>query len=118
LEAQLNQETLKAGELEIRPAELAAYTSGRPLPLTVRELQLLVALARSEGRIMTREELYALVWRQPFRRQERSVDVYVGKLRVKLARELPEWEFIHTHFGFGYRFAAARTDGPALARTG
>jgi DNA-binding response OmpR family regulator len=36
--------------------------------------------------------------------QDRSVDVYVHKLRTKLADALPEWGFIHTHFGFGYRF--------------
>jgi DNA-binding response OmpR family regulator len=38
------------------------------------------------------------------RAADRSVDVYVHKLRSKLAHALPEWRFIHTHFGFGYRF--------------
>lgn len=37
---------------------------------------------------------------------DRSVDVYIRKLRVKLDSALPEWSFIHTHFGFGYRLAA------------
>lgn len=53
---------------------------------------------------MSREELYAVVWGRPFRKQDRSVDVYVRKLRGKLERALPELRFIHTHFGFGYRF--------------
>jgi DNA-binding response OmpR family regulator len=39
------------------------------------------------------------------RTADRSVDVYVHKLRAKLAEALPEWRFIHTHFGFGYRFS-------------
>jgi DNA-binding response OmpR family regulator len=43
------------------------------------------------------------------RADERSVDVYVHKLRCKLARALPEWRFIHTHFGFGYRFQPERS---------
>jgi DNA-binding response OmpR family regulator len=43
---------------------------------------------------------------QPFRKDDRSVDVYVRKLRHKLELAVPEWRFIHTHFGFGYRFAA------------
>ncbi len=75
-----------------------------PLSLSVRELDLLAALARREGRIVSREELYETVWGAPWRGQDRSVDVYVHKLRTKLATALPEWAFIHTHFGFGYRF--------------
>src|SRR5215203_4610794 len=97
-------EVLTAGELEIRPSEHLARARGRTLLLSVRELDLLAALARREGRIVGREELYETVWGAPLRGQDRSVDVYVHKLRTKLAIALPEWGFIHTHFGFGYRF--------------
>ena len=97
-------EVLKAGELEIRPTEHLARARGRALSLSVRELELLAALARREGRIVPREELYETVWGTPLKAQDRSVDVYVHKLRTKLAAALPEWGFIHTHFGFGYRF--------------
>jgi DNA-binding response OmpR family regulator len=97
-------EVLREGELEIRPAEYLALVRGRPLALTVRELSLLAALARRSGRIVSREELYAVVWDRPFRKEERSVDVYVRKLRGKLEAALPDETFIHTHFGFGYRF--------------
>jgi DNA-binding response OmpR family regulator len=99
------EEVLLAGNLEIRPSERMALAGGRPLPLTVRELQLLVELARRTGRIVSREELYSTVWGMPFQSCERSVDVYVSKLRYKLERALPEWSFIHTHVGFGYRFS-------------
>jgi DNA-binding response OmpR family regulator len=92
------------GGLEIRPDEFLALARGRPLTLTVRELSLLCALARRSGRIVSREELYAVVWDRPFRKEERSVDVYVRKLRRKLEAALPQEQFIHTHFGFGYRF--------------
>jgi DNA-binding response OmpR family regulator len=97
-------EILRAGELEIRPSEHLARARGRTLSLSVRELGLLAALARREGRVVPREELYRTVWGAPLRTQDRSVDVYVHKLRAKLADALPEWGFIHTHFGFGYRF--------------
>src|ERR1700760_3189816 len=97
-------EILKAGELEIRPGEHLARARGRALSLSVRELELLAALARREGRVVGREELYETVWGAPLRDQDRSVDVYVHKLRAKLTAALPEWGFIHTHFGFGYRF--------------
>jgi DNA-binding response OmpR family regulator len=97
-------EVLREGELEIRPGEYLALAHGRPLPLTVRELSLLAALARRSGRIVSREELYVVVWARPFRKEERSVDVYVRKLRAKLEAAIPGERFIHTHFGFGYRF--------------
>jgi DNA-binding response OmpR family regulator len=97
-------EVIKAGELEIRPSEYLVLAGGRALTLSLKELELLAALARREGRIVPREELYATVWEAPMRADERSVDVYVHKLRSKLAGALPEWRFIHTHFGFGYRF--------------
>ena len=97
-------EVLREGGLEIRPAEYLALAKGQPIALTVRELSLLCALARRSGRIVSREELYAVVWNRPFRKEERSVDVYVRKLRAKLEAALPQERYIHTHFGFGYRF--------------
>ena len=75
-------EVLQAGELEIRPGEHLARARGRTLSLSVRELDLLAALARREGRIVPREELYQTVWGAPLRLQDRSVDVYVHKLRT------------------------------------
>lgn len=105
MEAALEDDVIRTGALEIRPSEFVALANGRPLALTVRELSLLTALARRDGRIVSRAELYAVVWGAPYRKQERSVDVYVRKLRTKLSEALPEWTFIHTHFGFGYRFA-------------
>jgi len=99
-------EEIVTGNLVIRPDEFLAHADGRPIALTMRELSLLVALARREGRVVSREELYAVVWEQQYRPYERSVDVYVGKLRQKLEEAAPDWRYIHTHFGFGYRFHA------------
>ena len=104
MQAREHVEVLTAGELEVRPSEHLARARGRALSLSVRELDLLAALVRREGSIVSRGELYETVWGAPLRGQDRSVDVYVHKLRSKLAAALPEWAFIHTHFGFGYRF--------------
>jgi len=90
--------------LEVRPEEYLAKIDEQRIPLTVRELALLAALSERRGRIVTRQELYEAVWNRPFRKDDRSVDVYVRKLRHKLELAVPEWRFIHTHFGFGYRF--------------
>src|SRR5581483_12386885 len=100
------RETLSVGPLEVLPDEHLARAAGRALMLSIRELRLLTELARRADRIMAREELFALVWGREMRPGDRSVDVYVRKLRVKLAQALPGWRFIHTHFGFGYRLAA------------
>jgi DNA-binding response OmpR family regulator len=100
-----DQSPVYAGRLEIRPADHAALVDGRPLILTVRELQLLTELAHNAERVMTREELYETVWGRSYRKSDRSVDVYVGRLRAKLGRALPGRRFIHTHTGIGYRFS-------------
>ena len=99
-------DALSAADLEIRPDDHVAIAAGRALALSVRELGLLVALAEAEGRVLSREQLYGRVWGGRLRSDDRSVDVYVHKLRTKLADALPQWRFIHTHFGFGYRFGA------------
>jgi DNA-binding response OmpR family regulator len=97
---------LRVGDLEIRPDEFTALAGGHRLALTVRELDLLIALAERSDRIVAREELYAVVWGGPYRKDDRSVDVYVAKLRQKLERALPGRRLIHTHFGFGYRLSS------------
>jgi DNA-binding response OmpR family regulator len=96
--------TLYAGELEIRLGEGLVLASGRALTLSVREFELLGALAGRAGAIVTREDLFAAVWGGQLRTGDRSVDVYVSKLRGKLEQAMPDRRFIHTHPGFGYRF--------------
>lgn len=93
-----------AGELEIRLEEGLVLATGQALTLSVREFELLAALSKRIGAIITREELYMTVWGGTLRAGDRSVDVYVSKLRSKLETALPDRRFIHTHPGFGYRF--------------
>jgi DNA-binding response OmpR family regulator len=104
--ARSGSEVIEVGPLQILPEEHLARANGRALVLSIRELRLLTELGRRADRIMPREELYRLVWGREMRAGDRSVDVYVRKLRVKLEEALPGWRFIHTHFGFGYRLAA------------
>jgi DNA-binding response OmpR family regulator len=111
-------EILYAGELELRLEEGLVLATGRALTLSVREFELLVAMARRLGAIITREELYATVWGGPLRPGDRSVDVYVSKLRGKLERALPDRRFIHTHPGFGYRFQPQPSRNVHMGSTG
>jgi DNA-binding response OmpR family regulator len=98
-------DVLRCGELEVRPTEGLALADGRTLTLSVREFGLLVALVERAGHIVRREDLYHLVWGAQLRAGDRSIDVYVHKLRAKLEEALPDRTFIHTHVGFGYRLS-------------
>jgi DNA-binding response OmpR family regulator len=102
-------EIIQAGELLIRPSQYTAAARGRVLALSRREFDLLVVLARAPDRVVRREQLYLEVWGRAMEKADRSVDVYVHKLRTKLSGVLPEWQFIHTHFGFGYRWHPERS---------
>ena len=93
------------GEIEIRSDQFQAFVAGRSLDLTRREYELISLLSGAEGRVLEREEIYERVWGYSMARGDRSVDVFVRKLRQKLERGSPGWRYIHTHFGVGYRFA-------------
>jgi DNA-binding response OmpR family regulator len=116
--AQRHQDVIRVGDLEIHPGQGLALAAGTVLSLSVREFGLLVALARSDGGIVRREDLYGRVWGGALRDGDRSIDVYVHKLRLKLEQALPGWRFIHTHVGFGYRFAPERSRAFHIQATG
>jgi len=98
-----------AGELEVRGDRFQAFVGGRSVDLTRREFELIELLAGAEGRVLEREEIYQRVWGYAMARGDRSVDVFVRKLRQKLEKASPGWRYIHTHFGVGYRFAPEPT---------
>ena len=95
---------LVSGELEIRPDQYQAFVSGQSIGLTRREFELLQLLAEHSGRVLERDEIYRRIWGYAMIHGDRSVDVFVRKVRSKLQRRSPGWEYIHTHFGVGYRF--------------
>jgi DNA-binding response OmpR family regulator len=110
-ELPIQDESVAAGELSIRPDRFDAYADGRPAGLSRKEYELLRQLAGVEGRVLEREEVYQRVWGYTMARGDRSVDVFVRKLRQKLELVSPGWRYVHTHFGVGYRFAAEPLEG-------
>jgi DNA-binding winged helix-turn-helix (wHTH) protein len=54
--------------------------------------------------VIEREDIYQKVWGYAMAHGDRSVDVFIRKLRQKLQRHSASWRYIHTHFGIGYRF--------------
>ncbi|HET7574199.1 MAG TPA: response regulator transcription factor, partial [Solirubrobacterales bacterium] len=93
-----------AGELEIRADRFQAFVGDEAVELTRREFELLHLLAEERGQVLERERIYQVVWGYAMAHGDRSVDVFVRKLRQKLERSSPGWSYIHTHFGIGYRF--------------
>src|SRR5690349_9670267 len=94
------------GEVEIRADQFQAFVNGVSVELTRREFELIQLLAEAEGQVLQREEIYQRVWGYAMVHGDRSVDVFVRKLRSKLEKASPSWRYIHTHFGIGYRFSA------------
>jgi DNA-binding response OmpR family regulator len=112
-ELPLEQEALVAGELAIRPDRFDAYVGEQAASLSRKEFELLYQLAAAEGRVLEREDIYQRVWGYTMVRGDRSVDVFVRKLRNKLEPISSQWRYVHTHFGVGYRFAAEQvSDAP------
>ncbi len=104
--------------LELRPEEMQALIDGVRVGFTVREFQILAALAAREDRVVRRPDIFRQVWGGEMKHRDRAVDVFVRKVRTKLAAAAPDWRYIHTHFGIGYRFAPERVqlgDAPSLA---
>lgn len=97
---------LVIGEIEIRPDQYQGFIAGQSLDLTRREFELLQLLGQNEGKVLDRETIYQRVWGYAMAHGDRSVDVFIRKLRTKLEKRSPDYTYIHTHFGVGYRFAA------------
>jgi DNA-binding response OmpR family regulator len=101
------EQAAEVGEIVVRPDLYQAYAGESSLELTAREFEILHLLSQSD-RVLRREEIYERVWGYAMAHGDRSVDVFVRKLRQKLRAASPEWSYIHTHFGVGYRFAPER----------
>jgi DNA-binding response OmpR family regulator len=100
-----DEQAVTFGNLELRLDEMQALVAGTRVGLTVREFQVLAVLAEREDRVLRRAEIYRQVWGGEMKHRDRAVDVFVRKVRTKLAAVAPGWTYIHTHFGIGYRFA-------------
>lgn len=107
-----HQRSMQIANLEIRPAELQVLIDGRRAGFTVREFELFFMLAERLDSVVQRPEIYSLMWGGTMQRRDRSVDVLVRKVRRKLDLVAPEWRYIHTHFGIGYRFSPERAGDP------
>jgi DNA-binding response OmpR family regulator len=113
--ARIDEAPVVSAELEIRGDQFQAFANGRSADLTRREFEVLQLLAGAEGKVLQREEIYQQVWGYSMAHGDRSVDVFVRKLRQKIEAVSPAWRYIHTHFGVGYRFDPELRDQPVTA---
>ncbi|MFE0463292.1 response regulator transcription factor [Kitasatospora sp. NPDC058965] len=98
---------LLAGELRIDPAARTVHLAGREIALTRREFDLLEFLARNLGRVVSKRELLAEVWRLPYV-DEQTVDVHLSCLRRKLGEPASRPRYLHTVRGVGVKLVAPR----------
>jgi DNA-binding response OmpR family regulator len=89
-------------ELRVDPNLVQAWIDDESAELTPLEFRLLYALATARGRVLTRDEILQKVWGRRETHRDRTVDVYVRKLRAKIDRRAPRHAFIHTRHGVGY----------------
>ena len=97
-------EPIDIEELHINPREVQAYVDGKSVDLTPTEFRLLYVLALDRGRVVTRDELLQRIWGRREGHRDRTVDVFVRKLRDKIDRRAPRHTFIQTRYGVGYSF--------------
>jgi DNA-binding response OmpR family regulator len=103
----------RIGEITIQPDLGRASVADVSLELTAREFQMLVLLAQAQGPLR-REDIYERVWGQTSSDNDRSVEVFIWRLRRKLGRASPGWDYIRTHPGISYECAPTPTpDEPA-----
>ena len=94
---------LEIEELRISPDDVQAYVHGENAQLTPTEFRLLYMLALSRGRVVTRDELLQKIWGRREGHRDRTVDVFVRKLRDKIDRRARDHTFIQTRYGVGYK---------------
>jgi DNA-binding response OmpR family regulator len=93
-------------ELRIDPLQVQAFVDGKSAQLTPTEFRLLYTLALERGRVATRDELLQKIWGRRETHRDRTVDVYVRRLRDKIDRRSSRHNFIHTRYGVGYKLEA------------
>jgi two-component system, OmpR family, response regulator ResD len=99
-------QAIELEELLIDPEAVQAYIDGRSAELTPTEFRLLYALAKETPRVVTRDELLQRIWGRRRMRRDRTVDVFVRKLREKIDVQSPRNTFVHTRYGVGYKLEA------------
>jgi len=94
---------LVVGDLEVDVAAREAHLDGEPLDLSPKEFDLLRFLAERQGEVVSKRELLAEVWRQPYGGSEKTVDVHLSWLRRKLGESAAESRYLQTVFGVGVK---------------
>jgi DNA-binding response OmpR family regulator len=99
-------EAIDIEELRIDPRSVQAYVDGASAQLTPTEFRLLYTLALERGRVATRDELLQKIWGRRETHRDRTVDVYIRRLRDKIDRRSSRHNFIQTRYGVGYKLEA------------
>ena len=107
-------DAIEIEELRIDPREVQAFVAGANAELTPTEFKLLYTLALEQGRVVTRDELLQRIWGRRQTHRDRTVDVFVRRLRDKVDKRAPRHTFIQTRYGVGYKLEAVPKAGASI----
>jgi two-component system KDP operon response regulator KdpE len=94
---------IEVGGLRVDPAGHEATLDGQPIELTRKEFELLAHLATNAGHVVTKRQLLADIWQQPYGGADKTVDVHLSWLRRKLGESAAEPRYIRTIRGVGVK---------------
>ncbi len=97
---------VEIGVLEIDTNTHTVKKAGRTIELTPSEFEILLVMARNQGRVYTRLQLLEAIQGQSYEGYERTIDAHIKNLRAKIEDEPRNPAFIRTVFGVGYKFLA------------
>lgn len=91
--------------LSIDPGARVVQTAGGPIELPPKEFDLLLLLARNQGRVLTKQRIYEEVWGEPYAYDDSTIMAIVSRLRKKIESDQSHPSYIQTVRGVGYRFS-------------
>lgn len=101
--AEVKEEVIKIGDIEIHPEKYMVLFKGEQLVLTPKEFELLLYLANHRGKVLSRDQLLNGVWDFHYDGDTRIVDVHISHLREKIEADTKQPMYIRTIRGFGYK---------------
>lgn len=102
-DASKQEETIRAGEIEMNLADYTVTKAGNKIDLTAKEFEILKLLMQNPRKVYTKEQIYSLVWKDAYYGDENAVNVHISRLRNKLEEDARNPGYVVTIWGIGYK---------------
>ncbi len=98
---------ITAGEVAMNLSDYTVTKGGKPLELTAKEFEILKLFLQNPKKVYTKEQIYALVWKDAYYGDENAVNVHISRLRNKLEDDSRNPKYVLTVWGIGYKLGDA-----------